>query len=106
MSKTEQIVYISSINQSKKHYHTTDDQNECYNVPDNIREVPLSLIEGHYHPCSICAEEEQNRVENQNCTEFECQNCGTVDVLHTTGVRTLSACQKCEDMTTWERIDD
>jgi len=51
---TDQTVYvITGHNSSRTPYHTDEDCNGLQTA-DNYREVPLSVLNGHYHLCGHC----------------------------------------------------
>jgi len=108
MSKTRdtQTVYFTRKAESDKRWHTTKDQDECYNAPDDPKSLEKWKLKGMYKPCAICTDAESDNAHNANQAEYECERCGTQDRLGCTGVRTLHACQECNDVTSWERIED
>ena len=113
MSKAEQadtsrpdpteLVYLSRRGDTDKHYHKSA---TCHNLPVEHRQVKFGKIDGHYDACSYCADGDPGGNRNSNQAKYECKSCEQEKRLGVTGVRTLHACHKCDDITTWERLHD
>jgi len=104
-SRDTRTVYVASGSLSDKHWHDTDEKEECSNVSDSMRSVELWKLKGSYQPCSICSGEETEITHNATQREYECAGCGQHKQLGVTAARTLHACGECDDVMSWERIN-
>ena len=95
-------VYISRNTRTRRHWHVSD---ECTNWPANPKKVDREIAEDWYTPCGLCTDESDPEQHESNQADYECVECGKEDRLGVTGVRTLHACSRCEDITSWERLD-
>lgn len=96
-------VYISRNPCTKRKYHEDE---SCQNIPDEYKEIELWKLKGQYPPCAYCTDKDHPLQHNNNTAYFECAGCGQERKLGKTGVRALNACHECDDMTTWDRVDD
>lgn len=98
MSKSVQTVLISRRDGSDQAYHVDDD---CYNLPDEYRELPKAQATCTYRACGRCCDDVEDTKTSVN--GYECVECGNQTLIGSRGIRTLHACQDCGEVTTYEK---